>query len=123
MQTKESATQKEIETEETAQIKPLFTRNTIRVLLAVEPASVDKVKKWRASLGENNVIDVAVKDESFLKGNDNQLDRLGKDDLLEVDLQTTQTVVDSRITVEYAVLRVHEHKTLSLPGTHWKFFV
>lgn len=70
MQTKESATEKEIGTKETAQIKPLITRNTIRVVLSVEPASVQKDKKWQASLGENNAIDVAIKDESFLKRND-----------------------------------------------------
>ena len=86
MQTKESATEKEIGTKETAQIKPLITRNTIRVVLSVEPASVQKDKKWQASLGENNAIDVAIKDESFLKRNDYRLDRFGKDDLLEVDL-------------------------------------
>lgn len=61
MQTKESATEKEIGTKETAQIKPLITRNTIRVVLSVEPASVPKDKKWQASLGENNAIDVAQK--------------------------------------------------------------
>lgn len=61
MQTKESATEKEIGTKETAQIKPLITRNTIRVVLSVEPASVQKDKKWQASLGENNAIDVAQK--------------------------------------------------------------
>ena len=123
MQTKESATEKEIGTKETAQIKPLIARNTIRVVLSVEPASVQKDKRWQASLGENNAIDVAIKDESFLKRNDYRLDRFGKDDLLEVDLQATQTVVDGRITVDYAVLRVHEHKALSIPGTHLKFFV
>ena len=122
-QTKESATEKEIGTKETAQIKPLITRNTIRVVLSLEPASVQKDKKWQASLGENNAIDVAIKDESFLKRNDYRLDRFGKDDLLEVDLQATQTVVDGRITVDYAVLRVHEHKALSIPETHLKFFV
>lgn len=63
-----------------------------------------------------------MEDEAFLAKFGDQLESFGKDDLLEADLRTTQFVLDDRIRVEFAVVKVHEHQRLSIPGTHKKFY-
>lgn len=107
----------EVDAFEAEQPKTILTQNTMQVAVLIESPSFRDGNKWRVSLGEKNSFYASVEDEEFLKRVDDRLERFGKGDLLKVDLQTTQSMVSGRITVEYAILKVYEHKTLPVQGT------
>lgn len=107
----------EVDSFEAAQPRTVISRNTMDVAVLIESPSSKDGNKWKVSLGDKNSIYVSLEDTDVLKRIDAGLERFGKGDLLRVDLQTTQSMLGSKIILEYAVLKVYEHKAAPVQGS------
>lgn len=101
---------------EASEVATVLSENTIPAVVLVESPSFKDGNKWRVSLGERNSIFVSIDDPEFIAKINQGTERFGKGDLLKVDLHSRQVMLGGRITIEYAITKVHEHKEKPYQG-------
>lgn len=79
------------------------------VLLQIESAVFKDDNKWRFSDGSGSFF-AEVADPIFVNKINSGDERFGKGDVLIVDLRRIQTISDNGLKMEYAIVRVHEHR-------------
>ena len=101
---------------EASEALTVLTENTIPAVVQVESTSFKVGKQLRVLLGERNSIVVTIDDPDFNAKIHQGSERFGKGDLLKVDLHSRQVMLGGRITIEYAITKVHEHKEKPYQG-------
>ena len=101
---------------EASEALTVLTENTIPAVVQVESTAFKVGKQLRVSLGERNSISVTIDDPDFIAKINQGTERFGKGDLLKVDLHSRQVMLGGRITIEYAITKVHEHKEKPYQG-------
>lgn len=84
--------------------------NTATYMVVVESPSFKDGNKWKVSLGEKDSIFVQILDQDFLAKVNQGVERFRKGDLLKVDLQSLQTMTGGKMSIEYSIVKVHEHR-------------
>jgi hypothetical protein len=82
--------------------------STARKMLLIESVSFKDQNKWRVHDGQSAFF-CSMDDSDFLK-EVNAGERLGKGDVLVVDLQQIETVANGTLRTEFRILKVHEHR-------------
>ncbi|MGE4273298.1 MAG: hypothetical protein AB7E31_10565 [Desulfitobacterium sp.] len=125
---KDGAVQKEIPKSEinyyrTPEIsaKPIEEKlyeNTINAAYKIVTASFEEGYKWRLTNGQDKTT-ATLKDPAFINKIDNNEVAISKDDMLIVEMKTTQWNIQGNIKTENEIIRVLEHqkayRQLSIP--------
>lgn len=80
------------------------------VLLQIESAVFKDGNKWRFSDGDRAFF-AELADAEFMARIEVGTERFGKGDVLVVDLRRVQTVTDTGLRSDYAVVKVHDHRS------------
>ena len=89
----------------------VLTTNTAKCVVTIETAAFkDKNSKWRVRMGEHNSVFATITDKEFMAKVEEGTERFGKGDVLYVDMNTTQTLSNGNVNVQYTIVKVFEHK-------------
>jgi len=81
---------------------------TTRKVLLIESVVFKEGNKWRVHDG-SSAFHAAIEDDAFLARVDAG-ERFGKSDVLVVDLRQTQTIAGGKLTTDFCITKVVEHK-------------
>lgn len=94
---------------------PLFAENLLtdsiqRMYFTIVSISLVQGYKWRLKAGETS-LQVAMKDEDFMRKVEESEENFSNGDILECDLHTLQSVrPDGNIVTSYEITKVYHHK-------------
>lgn len=88
----------------------VLTSHTAKCVVMIETAAFKDKAKWKVKIGDQNSVFVSIQDEEFLKNIDNGTELFGKGDVLLVDMETKQLLSSGKLTIQYTITKVHQHK-------------
>ncbi len=88
----------------------VLTQNVAKCVVMIETAAFKDKAKWKVKIGEQNSVFASIEDQQFVDRIDKGVELFGKGDVLLVDMETKQTLSNGKISIQYTIKKVHDHK-------------